>query len=508
MSSWSRLYSRCLVPAVGLTLLAGLPACAQDAVVAAERVTAEAEPGETVELKMGDDSLSAGAIAIEGTEAKPEEVDPLKELKNQIEELKLESQLRSSRLEAELAELQEENARLKRGYETAQLQQRGELQPLELEKARLDLESGLDQARRSAETAPLSAELSDLQTQQKLRQARLAAKLADIKAETQELQAVQAFAAAERQAEMAEAQHKQLLLTTQNESLAQELRAARLEAEAANMAALNELKLTSTKLEQHNATDQLDSLVQNDLAYRAEPFEDGVLYVSDRRIALNGPIVTGTADYVTDRIHYYNNLDAEKPIFLMIDNCPGGSVMQGYRIVKALEASDAPVHVVVKSFAASMAAVITTLADHSYAYPNAVILHHQMSSGVRGNMTDIEQQLETMLEWEARLAVPVAKKMGITLQEFKDQMYENMASGDWEEFADRAVELKWVNHVVSDIREEGIRARPTSQQRLPWYYGLLETDERGQSYINLPPLEPMDAYLMYNPNDFFRVDGQ
>ncbi|MEL7087520.1 MAG: ATP-dependent Clp protease proteolytic subunit [Planctomycetota bacterium] len=502
MPNLSRFVPCCLTPAIGLSLLAGLPACAQDAVVAAERVTVEAEAGEAVELQL----VESADTPV--TEVQAEEADPLKALKKQIDELKLEAQLRSARLEAELAGLQEENARLKRAYETAQLQQRGELQPLELEKARLKLETEIDQARRGAQTAPLSAELSDLQTQQKLRQARLAAELADLKAQTQKLQAEQALAAAERQAEMALAQHQQLLLTTQNEALAQELRAARLKTEAANFAALAELKLTSTQLEQHRATDKLDSLVKNDLTYRTEPFEDGVLYVSDRRIALNGPIVTGTADYVTDRIHYFNNLDAEKPIFLMIDNCPGGSVMQGYRIVKAIEASDAPVHVVVKSFAASMAAVITTLAEHSYAYPDAVLLHHQMSSGVRGNMTDIEQTVEVLKEWEARLAVPVAAKMGLTLQEFKGQMYDNMASGDWEEFADRAKELKWVNHVVSDIREQGIRERPTSQQQLPWYYGLLETDERGQSYINLPPLEPMDAYLMYNPNDFFRVDGR
>ncbi|MEN1786233.1 MAG: ATP-dependent Clp protease proteolytic subunit, partial [Bacteroidota bacterium] len=123
-----------------------------------------------------------------------------------------------------------------------------------------------------------------------------------------------------------------------------------------------------------------------------------------------------------------------------------------HRIVKAIEASDAPVHVVVKSFAASMAAVITTLADHSYAYPNAIVLHHQMSAGVFGNMTDMEQRLEMLKEWEARLAVPVAEKMGITLEEFKAQMYENMASGDWVEFADKAVELKWVNQIVGEVR--------------------------------------------------------
>ena len=85
---------------------------------------------------------------------------------------------------------------------------------------------------------------------------------------------------------------------------------------------------------------------------------------------------------------------AEGVAVATIDRCPGGSVMEGYRIVKAMQASKAPIHVVVKSFAASMAAVITTLAVHSYAYPNAVILHHQMSTGANGNMTQIKEQVE------------------------------------------------------------------------------------------------------------------
>ena len=40
-----------------------------------------------------------------------------------------------------------------------------------------------------------------------------------------------------------------------------------------------------------------------------------------------------------------------------------------------------------------MAAVITTLAPHSYVYPNAVILHHQILSFSFGNLTEQKEQL-------------------------------------------------------------------------------------------------------------------
>ena len=57
--------------------------------------------------------------------------------------------------------------------------------------------------------------------------------------------------------------------------------------------------------------------------------------------------------------------------------------MQGDRIIRAMNASEAPVFVVVTNFAASMAAVILAEADRSLVFRNAIILHHQPWSGLR-----------------------------------------------------------------------------------------------------------------------------
>ena len=65
---------------------------------------------------------------------------------------------------------------------------------------------------------------------------------------------------------------------------------------------------------------------------------------------------------------FFNNKSKTDPIFIVIDRCPGGSGMEGARIVQAIKTSPAPVHVVVKSYAASMAAIILAQADHSYAF--------------------------------------------------------------------------------------------------------------------------------------------
>ncbi|MDD5302122.1 MAG: ATP-dependent Clp protease proteolytic subunit [Elusimicrobia bacterium] len=241
--------------------------------------------------------------------------------------------------------------------------------------------------------------------------------------------------------------------------------------------------------------------------YEKEPFKNGVLTVTDRRIPLDGPIVYGTADYVTERIHYFNNKSEEYPIFLVIDRSPGGSVMEGYRILKAMQASKAPVHVIVKSYAASMAATIATLAPYSYAYPNAVILHHQIWSVLFGNPTQQKQQLDVLKEWDRRLREPIAKKMGTSLEKFTAEMYKQNVDGDWEEFADAAVKLKWIDHVVSEIRETGILKEPETklEDKPKAAFGLAEeSDAKGDRFMRLPRLQHADAYFLYNRDGYYR----
>lgn len=239
--------------------------------------------------------------------------------------------------------------------------------------------------------------------------------------------------------------------------------------------------------------------------------DDGVLVISDRRIPLNGMIVPATADYITSRIDYWNNKDSKLPIFIVIDDCPGGSVMAGYRILKSMEASKAPIHVVVKSFAASMAACITTLAEESYAYPNSLILHHQISAQLmfaRLNLTQQKEFYQDSTRWWERLATPVATKMGITTDEFIKQMYSKSSGGDWSEFGDKAKDLKWVNHIVTGIEETSLTKDPDAAEKPKAATTVTlqeEVDADGKPYAFLPRLNPKDVYFLYNPDGYYRT---
>jgi ATP-dependent Clp protease protease subunit len=252
-------------------------------------------------------------------------------------------------------------------------------------------------------------------------------------------------------------------------------------------------------------------------AYPKDPLIGKKLVLSDRTIQLNGVITGKTADNLADRIAYFNNRDPEAPVFIVIDDCPGGSVMAGYKILKAMQGSKAPVYTVVKSMAASMAACITTLSKKSFAYPNAIILHHQLSMGVMGNLTQHRENVQELEEWWKRLADPVAAKMGITRDEFIKRMYAESSSGDWNEFADDAQKLKWVDVIVEEIEETALLRDPNSQAQQPaatpgrllhdpLSTGAVEAqDERGKPISLLPRLNPLDAYWLYNPDGYYRM---
>ena len=450
----------------------------------------------------------------------------------QIKQLRADAELRNEQLSAKLASLKAENDQLRLANEVAQQKQSQALQQLQAEKGKLEAELALLGAKDSTAAAPDKAKIESLQRAQKLRDAILTDELSGLSAEQNRLKQNQDVNSAKLQAELsaykadlertkvvedmldmksrvkiANLKREQDQISAENGLAAEKRRAEQSKIADEQMRATAMAQTITAQITNRDAEDKWRDAVNAPPAYTMEPFKDGVLTISDRKIEMDGPIVTGSADNVCDRIDYFNNQDRTKPIFIVINNSPGGSVMQGYRILKAIETSDAPVHVVVKSFAASMAATIATLAPHSYAYPNAIILHHQMSGGAIGNMTDMEQELKTMQEWERRLAEPIAKKMGISLDEFKAKMYSAKKSGDWDEFADKALQLHWIDHLVNEIREEGIRKKPT-ENKIPSWMFMMKKDEKDNPYMALPPLEPFDCYFMINPRNFYRVEGR
>ena len=378
-----------------------------------------------------------------------------------------------------------------------------EVDRLRVDKALLDAQMALVEAKRTEELVPTNAETIRLNAERALRQAKAAAESAALEEEKSNLERQIALESARSNARLAEKNNKIREL---------EAEAKQLQLESSNT--VTRLTNELTRFQKEEEAKKVAAKAKP--KYLKDPLVEGTLCISDRRIALNGAITESLADYVCQRINFYNNQSSEYPIFIVIDNSPGGSVSSGYQIQKAMSASKAPVYVVVKGFAASMSAVIATLAERSFCYPNTIILHHQVSNTVRGNMTVLKEQLEFTNLWFERMGTPVAKKMGLTLAEFVKQMYANDSTGDWQAFGEKAKELKWIDHVVDRIEETAVLdmmspvppiatlpPKALAQNEISGVTTRL--DAQGKVLMELPPLSnPFDAWWIYDPQGRYR----
>lgn len=267
------------------------------------------------------------------------------------------------------------------------------------------------------------------------------------------------------------------------------------------------------EVDDKKAQKERKSYADGEPVYLQDPLlPDGTLVISDRAVNLNGVITAWKANYIVDRIRYFNNKDKEKPIFIVIENSPGGNVMAGQRILQSMHHSEAPVYVVLKGFAASMSALITTLATKSYAYPSAMILHHQPWTFTVGNLRELKEEVAFMQEWWNRFGGQVAKKMGMSLDKFDKLLYEKASRGDYMEFADNAKKLKWVDYVATDVEDTSMRELPdptnyTWKKYVEEYYsyGIEWSAKEQDGKVYLPQLVAKDFYYLYNPDNLYQI---
>ncbi|MEY4034804.1 MAG: ATP-dependent Clp protease proteolytic subunit, partial [Verrucomicrobiota bacterium] len=268
----------------------------------------------------------------------------------------------------------------------------------EVIRARLDLAA----AKRRLAELPNSLEMRKLEAEAQVRAARAEA------------------AAAAQEAERARLGLESSVAYARASAAAADKDRARAELEAEAKLALAQVTLEYAKVSSVATIARLQQKTsevasQAKMTYPKDPLIDGVLHISDRRIPFNGVVNDALARSVCDRIAFYNAQDTEAPIFIVIDRSPGGSVMSGYMILQAMETSKAPVFVVVKGYCASMAAIVTTLANRSFVYPQTIVLHHQASTGVSGNMTQMQEQLKWSKVWCERIFTKVAARIGVPL---------------------------------------------------------------------------------------------
>ena len=235
-------------------------------------------------------------------------------------------------------------------------------------------------------------------------------------------------------------------------------------------------------------------LSSNSVQYLKNPLtKDGDLILSDRQIKF-GLVVDEEEGRNAERlIDFYNNDPEHKgyPIFLIFENgCYGGlcNVMQS--LINKMLRSESPVFVVVKKFAYSAAAVITTCAVNSFIYKEADMMHHQTQTifhNKQVNPTKLKEHSDLMKYYSRIYSDKMCSKLGVTLEEFIKKMYKNSCDGEgWFLMGEAAKKEKWVNNVIKSCRDTSIISKKEKEKNwLLDFVGLKQKIENSMKMGNL-----------------------
>jgi len=137
-----------------------------------------------------------------------------------------------------------------------------------------------------------------------------------------------------------------------------------------------------------------------------------------------------TMEQVDKELKDLKAIDADL-IKVNIINSPGGSVLHGLGIIDILNGLGAKKEVHILGMAASMAAVITTVAktEDIYMTPNSFFLIHRLRANTGGTIKKIESDIEFYKKNEKKLTDLLVKGTGKDVAEIEGFMDENNGEG-------------------------------------------------------------------------------
>jgi ATP-dependent Clp protease protease subunit len=137
-------------------------------------------------------------------------------------------------------------------------------------------------------------------------------------------------------------------------------------------------------------------------------------------IVLADEVNFDTANAVIKGIRDANAKSTSKPIYLLLDS-PGGSVIDGARIISEMQASQAPVYTVCVQLCASMAAMILEYGKERYAVDRSIIMFHPASVGalVQGELDKVVSRFSFLQRYVDKMDHHTAARAGQTYAEFK-----------------------------------------------------------------------------------------
>jgi ATP-dependent Clp protease, protease subunit len=143
------------------------------------------------------------------------------------------------------------------------------------------------------------------------------------------------------------------------------------------------------------------------------------------------------ANQICAQLLFLESEDPKADVWLYI-NSPGGSVTAGMAIYDTMQFISCDVSTVCLGLAASMGQFLLTAGTPGkrFALPNARVMMHQPSAGLRGQAADIAIQAEQLTHTKRRMAELIAEHSGRTLEEIardseRDRWFTAEAARDY-----------------------------------------------------------------------------
>jgi ATP-dependent Clp protease protease subunit len=165
----------------------------------------------------------------------------------------------------------------------------------------------------------------------------------------------------------------------------------------------------------------------------------------DRIIMLDTDVNEHSASLIVAQMLFLESEDATADILFYI-NSPGGSVTAGLSILDTMDFIKCDVSTIVLGQAASMGSLLASAGTKGkrHILPNARHMIHQVSSGSRGTVMDMQIQLEESLKLNTILTNIYVANTGKTYEQLKQDM-----SRDKFMSAAESVEYGLADHIMN-----------------------------------------------------------
>lgn len=195
----------------------------------------------------------------------------------------------------------------------------------------------------------------------------------------------------------------------------------------------------------------------------------------ERTLFLQSQVDQQVVDKLISQLQEMNNRKGE--IYLFIDS-PGGSVLDGARLLDAMEASKNPVNTVCVGLCASMAAIIHQHGAKRLAQKHSLLMFHPASGGAQGQVPNIISRMTAIQKYVNKMNDKIVGSSKISKEEYEKLVaYELWIDGEdavAKGFVDKLVYL----NVEMPKQEETIRflippgekvQNPSAPNRTRWF---------------------------------------